>query len=73
METIGDAYMVASGVPERNDKKHASQIAELALELMEVAQEFCLPGSDTALPLRIGVNSGIRSIHPVPFISNQYY
>lgn len=50
--------MVSSGVPERNGNMHAGQIAGLALELMEVAQEYSLPGSDDPLALRIGVNSG---------------
>ncbi len=36
METIGDAYMVASGVPERNGENHVIEIADLALAMREV-------------------------------------
>ncbi|CAL4160534.1 unnamed protein product [Meganyctiphanes norvegica] len=43
METIGDAYMVVSGLPERNGEKHASEIAEMALVLLETVGTFQLP------------------------------
>src|SRR5690606_34252868 len=50
IRTIGDAYMVASGVPvERDD--HAIAAAALALEMLDSAQR----GPFT---FRIGINSG---------------
>ena len=56
IKTIGDAYMVAAGVPIRRPD-HARAIALLALEMVEAAA----PGGsceDLGLQLRIGINSG---------------
>jgi class 3 adenylate cyclase len=56
IKTIGDAYMVAAGVPEpRAD--HAEAIAELALEMQRVLRQFSAPGGHT-LRMRIGMHSG---------------
>ncbi|XP_008577320.1 PREDICTED: heat-stable enterotoxin receptor, partial [Galeopterus variegatus] len=59
VETIGDAYMVASGLPKRNGNRHAVDIAKMALEILSFMGTFeleHLPG----LPIwiRIGVHSG---------------
>jgi len=55
IKTVGDAYMVASGVPEpRAD--HAKAIAELALRIRDHAAANTFEGH--ALSLRIGINSG---------------
>jgi class 3 adenylate cyclase len=51
IKTIGDAYMVAAGIPEAR-ADHAVAVAELALRLQEAIREF--PG----LEIRIGINSG---------------
>ena len=59
VETIGDAYMVVSGLPERSEK-HAQQIAMLSLELRAAVSEFKVPHlSEERLQLRIGINTGI--------------
>jgi adenylate cyclase len=56
IKTIGDAYMVALGVPEpRTDHAHAS--AELALEMRETFARLCKQ-LGVPLGLRIGIDSG---------------
>jgi adenylate cyclase len=56
IKTIGDAYMVASGVPTaRSD--HACAIADLALEMREAALR-AKPLDGAEVQLRIGIASG---------------
>ncbi|XP_030843298.1 uncharacterized protein LOC115924694 [Strongylocentrotus purpuratus] len=59
VETIGDAYMVVSGVPIRNGDRHAFEIASLALDMIEGVQTFRLPHlkSERVL-MRIGAHTG---------------
>uniref|UniRef100_A0A669CG65 Guanylate cyclase n=1 Tax=Oreochromis niloticus TaxID=8128 RepID=A0A669CG65_ORENI len=59
VETIGDAYMVASGLPNRNGNRHAVDIAHMALDILSFVGTFeleHLPG--IPLWIRIGVHSG---------------
>ncbi|XP_035692506.1 atrial natriuretic peptide receptor 1-like [Branchiostoma floridae] len=42
VETIGDAYMVASGLPELNGNRHVSEIATMALELLSCLKNFTI-------------------------------
>ena len=59
VETIGDAYMVVSGLPERNGLQHAREIAVMSLALLVSASKFTIPHMpDTSLKLRIGLHSG---------------
>ena len=55
IKTVGDAYMVAAGVPEPRPD-HAEAIAELALRMRDHAADGF--GDGRPLRLRIGINSG---------------
>lgn len=58
-ETIGDAYMVVSGLPIRNGDIHAGEIASMSLHLLEAIREFKIRHRPSeALKLRIGIHSG---------------
>ncbi|CAL8074971.1 unnamed protein product [Calicophoron daubneyi] len=51
VETIGDGYMVVSGLPQRNEN-HAGEIASMSLRMLhEIKHNF-------VLNLRIGIHSG---------------
>uniref|UniRef100_A0A8C5RVT7 Guanylate cyclase n=1 Tax=Laticauda laticaudata TaxID=8630 RepID=A0A8C5RVT7_LATLA len=59
VETIGDAYMVVSGLPVRNGKLHAHEIVRMALALLEAVKTFHIRHRPSQqLCLRIGVHSG---------------
>ncbi|XP_066468706.1 atrial natriuretic peptide receptor 1-like [Tiliqua scincoides] len=59
VETIGDAYMVVSGVPKENGICHASEIASMALDLVSVCKTFKIPHKpNTQLRIRAGIHSG---------------
>jgi class 3 adenylate cyclase len=51
IKTIGDAYMVVGGLPERR-QDHLTSVAHLALEMLEAAQNH------HGIDLRIGVHCG---------------
>uniref|UniRef100_A0A8C6N5G1 Guanylate cyclase n=1 Tax=Mus spicilegus TaxID=10103 RepID=A0A8C6N5G1_MUSSI len=59
VETIGDAYMVASGLPIRNGAQHADEIATMALHLLSVTTHFQIGHMpEERLKLRIGLHTG---------------
>lgn len=54
VETIGDAYMVVSGLPERIDY-HGHEIACMSLDFLQAVNGFEIEHmADTQLKLRIG-------------------
>ncbi|CAH6940926.1 guanylate cyclase 2G [Phodopus roborovskii] len=59
VETIGDAYMVASGVPIRNGAQHADEIATMSLHLLSATTHFQIGHMpEERLKLRIGLHTG---------------
>ncbi|XP_074537099.1 uncharacterized protein LOC141798986 [Halichoeres trimaculatus] len=59
VETIGDAYMVVSGLPERNGDRHADEIAKMALDLVAAVRQVSIPHmQNQRLQLRAGIHTG---------------
>ncbi|CAG2187477.1 Receptor-type guanylate cyclase gcy-9,Receptor-type guanylate cyclase gcy-27,Receptor-type guanylate cyclase gcy-7,Receptor-type guanylate cyclase gcy-22,Receptor-type guanylate cyclase gcy-11,Guanylyl cyclase GC-E,Receptor-type guanylate cyclase gcy-17,Retinal guanylyl cyclase 1,Receptor-type guanylate cyclase gcy-12,Receptor-type guanylate cyclase daf-11,Guanylate cyclase 2G,Olfactory guanylyl cyclase GC-D,Receptor-type guanylate cyclase gcy-3,Receptor-type guanylate cyclase gcy-23,Guanylyl cyclase, memb len=61
VETIGDAYMVASGLPvaAKNRTRHATEVASMSLEIMSTVSEATVPHlPQEKWKVRIGINSG---------------
>lgn len=59
VETIGDAYMMVSGLPVRNGNQHAREIARTAIALLTNVYKFQIRHRpNEQLKLRIGIHSG---------------
>ncbi|XP_016371105.1 atrial natriuretic peptide receptor 2-like [Sinocyclocheilus rhinocerous] len=59
VETIGDAYMVVSGLPERNGDRHADEIAKMSLDLVAAVRQVAIPHMpNKRLQLRAGIHTG---------------
>ncbi|XP_071122503.1 atrial natriuretic peptide receptor 1-like [Mytilus edulis] len=59
VETIGDAYMLASGLPKRNGSRHIREIADCALNILESITTFYIPHQQNqTVRIRIGIHSG---------------
>ncbi|ODN05186.1 Atrial natriuretic peptide receptor 1, partial [Orchesella cincta] len=59
VETIGDAYMVVSGLPLRNGNQHAGEICTMALDLVAGIRNFEIPHRPgVGLQIRVGINTG---------------
>nr|CAD2134715.1 unnamed protein product [Meloidogyne enterolobii] len=59
VETTGETYMVASGVPNENENRHVFEISEVAMEFREVSYTYkSINFPDWKLQLRIGYHCG---------------
>ncbi|KAL4235759.1 hypothetical protein ACF0H5_004151 [Mactra antiquata] len=58
VETIGDAYMVVSGIPIYTEH-HAREIADMSLDIVKASETFVIPHlPDEPLKIRIGLHTG---------------
>ena len=55
METVGDKYMLVSGLPNR-DQRHSQHMARAALEMLATAQDISVAGQHVLV--QIGVHCG---------------
>lgn len=63
VETIGDSYMVVSGLPKPNGICHAGEIANMSLDLLSDMCHFKIKHlPEKQLQLRIGIHSGKISL-----------
>uniref|UniRef100_A0AAF5D7J4 Guanylate cyclase n=1 Tax=Strongyloides stercoralis TaxID=6248 RepID=A0AAF5D7J4_STRER len=59
VETIGDAYMVVSGIPQENGVNHLANLADVALCMMEFLQTYIIPHKkEEKLRIRLGLHCG---------------
>ncbi|KAF6390091.1 guanylate cyclase 2F, retinal [Rhinolophus ferrumequinum] len=73
VETIGDAYMVVSGLPKRNGSSHAAEIANMSRYILSSVGTFNMRHMpEEPVQIRIGLHSGSFSspILFIPFLPN---
>ncbi|XP_062598813.1 atrial natriuretic peptide receptor 2-like, partial [Saccostrea cucullata] len=59
VETIGDSYMVVSGLPERNGNAHSGEIANMSLAILGQLKQFKLKAiPEQKVMVRIGLHTG---------------
>ena len=57
IETIGDAYVCCSGLPQ-SDEQHAENIANFAIAVTHCCRQILSPVSSEPIQLRIGIHTG---------------
>ena len=59
VETVGDAYLLVSGLPVRNGNRHAAELAHIALEFRSAALAFRIAHLPRVpLLTRAGIHTG---------------
>ncbi|GMT25293.1 hypothetical protein PFISCL1PPCAC_16590, partial [Pristionchus fissidentatus] len=73
VETIGDAYMVVSGIPEENGNKHIASIGRTAVGIMEFLKTMEIPHKRRErIRIRLGIHSGSVAAGVVGLIAPRY-
>jgi len=57
IKTIGDGYMLASGIPTK-DKNHAVNMIKMALDMLKIVEQFNKKHKNLNFQIRIGISSG---------------
>ncbi|CAJ1968044.1 unnamed protein product [Cylindrotheca closterium] len=57
VETVGDSYMCASGVPDADDS-HGEKVANFALAVLECTKHVKSPVTGEPIEMRIGIHTG---------------
>ncbi|KAI6205056.1 hypothetical protein M3Y94_00749300 [Aphelenchoides besseyi] len=59
VETIGDAYLVVSGIPQENGTRHLMNLSDVSLEIRTYLKDFTVPHRKTErIRIRIGLHTG---------------
>ncbi|CAD5223083.1 unnamed protein product [Bursaphelenchus okinawaensis] len=59
VETIGDAYMIVSGIPQENGSRHLMNISDVALGFMAYLKDFPVPHRpESRIRIRAGLHTG---------------
>ena len=61
VETIGDAYILVSGLPESNGTRHSVEVCDAALDILKTTKNYIIPHMPhTQIKIRIGIHSGME-------------
>ncbi|CAI4231808.1 unnamed protein product [Auanema sp. JU1783] len=73
VETIGDAYMIVSGIPEENGNNHIMHICDTAIDLMKILKNYQVPHRrNDRIRIRLGIHSGTVSAGVVGLSAPRY-
>lgn len=65
VETIGDAFMVSSGVPTRNGNRHAAEMANMSLDILHCIGTFKMRHMpELKVRICIGLHTGEQYVRP---------